>query len=155
MSSIDPVRTPTSRSRQPTNTMQPPDSNHLATAVHQFKSLVIHPASNAIKHTSNTQRIIVLAIATPILFLPAIFTVFFVPLLLLGIIVLYILAYGAEKTERDVRVVLESELGLGTELGKGIGEVAKNAYASIYTWFAALGVTALDYLINVNKIHIS
>ena len=56
MSSIDPVRTPTSRSRQPTSTMQPSDANHLATAVHQFKSLVIHPASNVIRHTTNTQQ---------------------------------------------------------------------------------------------------
>lgn len=142
------------RSKQFTNTMHSSNSNYLAIAVQQFKSFAIHPASNIIRHTTTTQRIIILAMAVPILFLPVIFSLFFVPFLVFVVIVIYILVYGAEKTERDVKDVLKNELGVGTELSKEIEGTARSVYANIYLWFTALGVTALDYLINVNGINI-
>ena len=100
---MDPAGSVRTHSRQSTEMMDSSEHNQFAFAVHHFKSLVINPALNIIRHTSITQRIIVLVMAAPILFLPAMFALFLIPFLLFVSIVLYILIYGAEKTERDVK----------------------------------------------------
>ena len=154
MSPLNTANPPTTHSKQSIHAVHSSESNHLATAVHQFKVLVVQPTSNIIRHTTATKRVIALVIAAPILLLPAMFTLFVVPFLLCAAITMYILIYGAEKTERDVKGVLESELGLGTEWSKGIEVAVRSAYVRVYGWFSAVGVTALDYLINVIKIYI-
>lgn len=127
-------------------------SNYVSLAISQFKTSLIYPAESLFYRASPMQRVAVLTIGLPVLATPALIAIVLAPFFVFAALVSYILLFGAQKTERDVKQAIQEDLGL--DVKKGVGMVRKGAvstYVSVYNAAVYVGMFALDYLIAVHS----